>query len=34
LSFPKGNGQGVMYEPWHWRYEGSPAAKDVFQAAQ
>lgn len=20
LSFPKGNKQGVSYEPWHWRY--------------
>jgi zinc D-Ala-D-Ala carboxypeptidase len=33
LSFPKGNGQGVMYEPWHWRYQGSPAAQTVFAAA-
>lgn len=22
LSFPKGNSQGVSYEPWHWRYTG------------
>jgi zinc D-Ala-D-Ala carboxypeptidase len=34
LSFPKGNGQGVMYEPWHWRYEGSPAAQSVFAAGK
>jgi zinc D-Ala-D-Ala carboxypeptidase len=34
LSFPKGNGQGVMYEPWHWRYEGSGGAKAVFVNAQ
>ena len=20
ISFPKGNPQGVSYEPWHWRY--------------
>lgn len=33
LSFPKGNAQGVMYEPWHWRYEGSGAAKAVFAGA-
>lgn len=30
LSFPKGNPQGVSYEPWHWRYVGSPAAQAVF----
>ena len=24
LSFPKGNAQGVSYEPWHWRYTGVP----------
>jgi zinc D-Ala-D-Ala carboxypeptidase len=34
LSFPKGNGQGVMYEPWHWRYEGSGGAKAVFVNAR
>jgi zinc D-Ala-D-Ala carboxypeptidase len=34
LSFPKGNSQGVMYEPWHWRYEGSGAAKAVFANAR
>lgn len=22
LSFPKGNTQGVTYEPWHWRWVG------------
>jgi zinc D-Ala-D-Ala carboxypeptidase len=34
LSFPKGNAQGVMYEPWHWRFEGSAAAKAVFAGAR
>lgn len=34
LSFPKGNVQGVMYEPWHWRYEGSGGAKAVFANAK
>ncbi|MEN9856020.1 MAG: hypothetical protein RLZZ157_1146 [Pseudomonadota bacterium] len=34
LSFPKGNAQGVTYEPWHWRYEGSDRAKTVFAAAK
>jgi zinc D-Ala-D-Ala carboxypeptidase len=33
LSFPAGNAQGVMYEPWHWRYSGSPAAQTVFTGA-
>lgn len=33
LSFPNGNGQGVMYEPWHWRYEGSGNARSTFAAA-
>ncbi len=33
LSFPKGNGQGVMYEPWHWRYQGSSSAQAVFAGA-
>jgi zinc D-Ala-D-Ala carboxypeptidase len=26
LSFPKGNKQGVMFEPWHWRWLGSRKA--------
>jgi hypothetical protein len=30
MSFPPGNPQGVSYEPWHWRFVGSPAAKSVF----
>jgi LAS superfamily LD-carboxypeptidase LdcB len=30
LSFPKGNWQGVGYEPWHWRFVGTPEAQDVF----
>lgn len=33
LSFPQGNAQGVMYEPWHWRYQGSGAARAVFAGA-
>jgi zinc D-Ala-D-Ala carboxypeptidase len=33
MSFPEGNSQGVMYEPWHWRYQGSPAAQAVFAGA-
>jgi len=30
LSFPPGNWQGVGYEPWHWRFVGTPEAKAVF----
>jgi UDP-N-acetylmuramoyl-tripeptide--D-alanyl-D-alanine ligase len=25
LSFPKNNNQGIRYEPWHWRFIGTPA---------
>ena len=34
LSFPQGNQQGVMYEPWHWRYEGTADALRLFEAAR
>lgn len=30
LSFPKGNKQGVNYEPWHWRYVGDQASLELF----
>lgn len=30
LSFPPNNPQGVSYEPWHWRYIGSPEAAATF----
>lgn len=33
LSFPRRNLQGVNYEPWHWRFEGSAAALRTFEAA-
>lgn len=33
LSFPEGNAQGVNYEPWHWRYEGSTEALRLFEPA-
>ncbi|MEO1391563.1 MAG: M15 family metallopeptidase [Cyanobacteria bacterium J06634_5] len=33
LSFPEGNPQGISFEPWHWRYVGSPAAIAVFSPA-
>ncbi|BEV36326.1 M15 family metallopeptidase [Synechococcus sp. M16CYN] len=34
LSFPDNNSQGVMYEPWHWRYEGSTDALRLFEPAR
>ncbi|MDX2271335.1 MAG: D-alanyl-D-alanine carboxypeptidase family protein [Cyanobacteriota bacterium] len=34
LSFPPDNSQGVSYEPWHWRYIGSPTAQAVFASAK
>lgn len=33
LSFPPGNWQGVSYEPWHWRFVGTPEAHRVFHPA-
>jgi len=34
LSFPAGNRQGVAYEPWHWRWEGSSHALELFEQAR
>lgn len=31
LSYPRDNPRGVHYEPWHWRFIGTPEAKQVFQ---
>ena len=33
LSFPPNNKQGVLYEPWHWRFEGTINALKKFEAA-
>ena len=33
LSFPPNNKQGVSYEPWHWRFEGTVSALRKFEAA-
>ncbi|WP_269605309.1 M15 family metallopeptidase [Prochlorococcus marinus] len=33
LSFPPNNKQGVSYEPWHWRFEGTVNALRKFEAA-
>ena len=33
LSFPRNNPQGVSYEPWHWRFEGSSEALELFEPA-
>ncbi len=34
LSFPEVNPQGVSYEPWHWRFEGSAEALRLFEPAR
>jgi len=34
LSFPVINPQGVSYEPWHWRFEGSSEALRAFEPAR
>lgn len=34
LSFPRDNHQGVSYEPWHWRFVGTPQAQEVFSRAR
>ena len=33
LSFPPNNKQGVTYEPWHWRFEGTVDALRKFEPA-
>jgi zinc D-Ala-D-Ala carboxypeptidase len=30
MSFPPNNPQGVMYEPWHWRFVGDDASLATF----
>ncbi|MBI3013230.1 MAG: M15 family metallopeptidase [Elusimicrobia bacterium] len=30
LSFPRGNDQGISYEPWHWRFVGDPTSQKLF----
>ncbi len=30
LSFPQNNPQGVMYEPWHWRFVGDDDSLATF----
>ncbi|MUG97210.1 D-alanyl-D-alanine carboxypeptidase family protein [Scytonema sp. UIC 10036] len=34
LSFKRNNSQGVSFEPWHWRYVGSPNALATFAHAR
>jgi D-alanyl-D-alanine carboxypeptidase len=31
LSYPRNNPSGVNYEPWHWRFIGTPEAKRILQ---
>ncbi len=28
MSYPRGNPQGISYEPWHWCYHGEPQSAD------
>ncbi|HXR46744.1 MAG TPA: M15 family metallopeptidase [Candidatus Limnocylindrales bacterium] len=30
LSYPRNNPRGVHYEPWHWRFVGTPEAKSIL----
>lgn len=34
LSFPKGNKQGLAYEPWHWKYIGDDICCKIFKKQQ
>ena len=34
LSFPPNNPQGIGYEPWHWRFVGSPTSLELFYRAR
>ncbi|GAP97415.1 M15 family metallopeptidase [Leptolyngbya sp. NIES-2104] len=34
MSFPKGNKQGVTYEPWHWRFVGDKNSLETFYRAK
>lgn len=34
MSFPAKNSQGVIYEPWHWRFVGSARAASIFERAK
>ena len=33
LSYPRDNPRGVHFEPWHWRFVGTPEARQVFHSA-
>ncbi len=34
LSFPRGNEQGIAYEPWHWRFVGDRDSLETFYRAR
>lgn len=34
LSFPPNNPQGVMYEPWHWRFVGDSHSLETFYGSR
>lgn len=29
MSYPRDNPHGIVHEPWHWRYDGPPAAIEI-----
>ena len=31
MSYPRNNATGINYEPWHWRFVGTSAAKQIFE---
>jgi D-alanyl-D-alanine carboxypeptidase len=34
ISFKQNNSQGVSFEPWRWRYVGTPDAAAIFTQAR
>jgi LAS superfamily LD-carboxypeptidase LdcB len=32
LSYPRGNARGINYEPWHWRFVGTPSARQILES--
>ena len=31
LSYPRGNSEGIAFEPWHWRFIGSEESRKVLK---
>lgn len=34
LSFPENNPQGISYQPWHWRFVGTPESQAIFSRSK